>query len=115
MLSVLTFAGLRISELLALRWRDVDLAAGWLSVAESKTDAGRRRVKVRGALRDELLRVRAAHNHVDQDGYVFPTRTGARLGPDNFRNRVLAPAQKRANEQLAKRERPYCRGSRRTR
>jgi integrase len=31
MLAVLTFAGLRISELLALRWRDVDLATGWLA------------------------------------------------------------------------------------
>jgi integrase len=28
MLATLTFAGLRISELCALRWRHVDLAAG---------------------------------------------------------------------------------------
>jgi integrase len=37
---------------------------------------------------------------------VFPTRTGARLGPDNFRNRVLAPAVKLANERLAARDLP---------
>jgi hypothetical protein len=49
MLATLTFAGLRISELLALRWRDVDLAGGWLSVEESKTDAGIRKVKIREA------------------------------------------------------------------
>ena len=55
MLAVLVFAGLRINELCALRWRDVDLAAGWLHTG-SKTDAGRDRVvKIRGALRDELL------------------------------------------------------------
>ena len=42
MIAVLMFAGLRISELCALRWRDVDLAGGWLHVGESKTDAGRR-------------------------------------------------------------------------
>jgi len=47
MLAVLTFAGLRINELCALRLRDVDLAAGWLHTG-SKTDAGRRRVKIRG-------------------------------------------------------------------
>ena len=40
MLAVLTFAGLRIGELCSLRWRDVDLASGWLTVGESKTDAG---------------------------------------------------------------------------
>jgi integrase len=43
MLATLTFAGLRLGELLSLRWRDVDLAAGWLKVGEAKTDAGTRR------------------------------------------------------------------------
>jgi integrase len=57
MLATLTFAGLRIGELCALRWHDVDLAGGWLHTG-SKTDAGWRRVKIRGALRDELLAVR---------------------------------------------------------
>jgi integrase len=46
-LATMTFAGLRIGELCALRWRDVDLTGGWLSVGEAKTDAGRRRVKLR--------------------------------------------------------------------
>jgi integrase len=48
MLATLTFAGLRSGELLALRWRDVDLAGGWLKVGEAKTPAGRRKVKIRG-------------------------------------------------------------------
>jgi integrase len=89
MLAVLVFAGLRISEMLALRWRDVDLAGGWLSVADAKTDAGVRKVKIRGALRDELLAWRAGRQDVAQGAYVFATRTGRRLGADNFRNRVL--------------------------
>jgi integrase len=46
MLATLTFAGLRIGELLRLRWRDVNLAGGWLTVRDSKTDAGRRKVKI---------------------------------------------------------------------
>jgi integrase len=50
MIATLTFAGLRIGEMCSLRWRDVDLAGGWLHVGESKTDAGRRWVKLRGAL-----------------------------------------------------------------
>jgi len=40
-----------------------------LRTGESKTDAGRRRVKIRGALRDELLAVRGRQ----QDAYVFAT------------------------------------------
>jgi integrase len=55
MIAALVFAGLRIGELLALRWRDVDLASGWLRVEESKTDAGARSIKIRGALAHELL------------------------------------------------------------
>jgi len=35
-LATLTFAGLRIGELVDLRWRDVDLAAGRITVAGRK-------------------------------------------------------------------------------
>jgi integrase len=106
MLATLTFAGLRIGELCALRWRDVDLAAGWLRVGDAKTDAGRRRVKIRGALRDELLTIRAARTSGDQDAFVFATRTGAAPSGDNVRARVLNMAVKAANEALAKRDLP---------
>ncbi len=102
MLATLTFAGLRISELCALRWRDVDLAAGWLHVGESKTDAGRRRVKLRGALRDELLAVRARRSQAAAEAYVFSTLKGGRPSPNNLRSRVLKVAVERANENLAK-------------
>ncbi len=100
-LATLMFAGLRIGELCALRWRDVDLATGWLHVGEAKTDAGRRRVKIRGMLRDELASVRAARvHHAGPRDYVFATRTGARQSRENIRNRVLRPAVERASEQL---------------
>jgi integrase len=99
-IATLVFAGLRIGELCSLRWRDVDLANGWIHVGESKTDAGRRRVKIRGALRDELAAASARTERLDQDGYVFATSTGGRPGRDNIRNRVLAPAVERASKQL---------------
>jgi integrase len=99
MLATLTFAGLRIGELCALRWRDVDLAGGWLHTG-SKTDAGHRRVKVRGALRDELLALRGRHQDAPQSAYVFATRTGGQMSPDNFRSRVLRAAVRVAGEHL---------------
>jgi integrase len=106
MLAVLVFAGLRINELCALRWRDVDLAAGWLHTG-SKTDAGRDRiVKIRGALRDELLTLRAARGSIDQDAYVFATGRGGRMSDDNFRSRVLRAAVKRASENLKRADLP---------
>jgi integrase len=89
MLATLTFAGLRINELCALRWRDVDLVAGWLHTG-SKTDAGRyRAVKIRGALGNELVALRARCGSIEQDAYVFATRTGKPMADSNLRRRTL--------------------------
>jgi integrase len=98
-LATLTFAGLRIGELTALRWRDVDLAAGGLTVRESKTDAGARRIEILPALRDELATLKAnakPHSHER----VFPTQRGNSLNDGNVRKRILAKAVERANERL---------------
>jgi integrase len=46
-------------------------------------------VKIRGALRDELLAVRGRHQDAPQDAYVFATLEGGQLSADNFRGRVL--------------------------
>jgi integrase len=75
--------------------------AGWLIIGEAKTPAGRRRVKIRGALRAELLGVRA-RGSIDQDGFVFATRTGRRPSGENIRSRVLLAAVEQANANLAK-------------
>jgi len=102
MLATLTFAGLRIGELCALRWRDVDLAGGWLQVGKAKTDAGRRKVKIRGALRDELLALRGRHQDAPQAAYVFATPAGGPTSADNFRARVLGrPARIVGGEERA--------------
>jgi len=98
--ATLTLAGLRIGELAALRWQDVDLATGWLHVGAAKTDAGRRRVKVRGALRDELATVKARSGHTGPADPVFVTRTGGRSSVDNLRSRVVNPAVEAASAWL---------------
>jgi integrase len=101
LLATLTFAGLRISELLDLEWRDVDLAAGRLRVRHSKTDAGSRYVDLLPVLRDELSAHKAANANTAPDAYVFPSAAGTRQDGGRVRVRVLARAIARANKQLA--------------
>jgi integrase len=80
------YAGLRLGELQALRWSDVDLAAGTIRVERSynrevrqfstpKTKAGRRTVPIVGRLRDLLLDLRLDQAKTGADtGLVFGFR-----------------------------------------
>lgn len=107
MLATLVFGGLRLGELLSLRWRDLDLAAGRLYVAgtpnargnrRAKTEAGMRHVELLPALRETLATYRADRPDAQPDDLLFPTSTGQRFGRDNVRNRIFAPAVKLADE-----------------
>jgi len=100
LLATMTFAGLRIGEVLELRWRDVDLASGRLHVGRSKTDAGVRFVRLRPALRDELAALKAGAGHVAAEAFVFGTSQGTPQTATNVRRRVLARAVERADENL---------------
>jgi integrase len=94
------FAGLRISEALALRWRDVDLAGGRLRVDDSKTDAGSRWVPIAPALRSELVARKLSTRFSDVDDLVFTTIAGRKLSRDNTRTRILGKAIELADETL---------------
>lgn len=84
-LATLVFAGLRISELLASGWADVDLAAGWLTVGESKTDAGRRKVKIRPVLRDVLAELRPKQTPDRMRSFSAPRPGRLRTRPTSAR------------------------------
>jgi integrase len=91
--------------LLDLRWSNVHLGSGRLSVRGGKTAAAERKVDLLPLLRDELVLLAADHRREEApDAYVFATSEGNRQGATNVRRRILAPAVKRANEALAKRE-----------
>lgn len=76
------YAGLRRGELMGLRWCDVDLAEGVISIERAydpkerefidpKSEAGRRRIPVAGALRLAFLEHRVAFGPFDPDALVF--------------------------------------------
>jgi integrase len=98
------YAGLRRGELMALRWEDVDLAAGVIRVERSyddkghveiepKSPAGRRSVPIVGALRDILVDRRA--RQASDGDLVFGTTTGTPFQPSNVWRRAQT-AWKRA-------------------
>jgi integrase len=104
-LRLLASTGLRISEAIALRWSDMELAAdpprlrvrraivaGQLTAPKSRY--GIRAVPLSRSLAAELRRLRQPD--VGEDELVFPAGNGAPLSPGNLRNRVLAPAAARA-------------------
>jgi integrase len=72
---LLRFTGLRASEAVNLRWSDVEWNDGklWVSVRESKTARGRRRVPVPSELRGMLVRPGPLNQ---EDAFVFQNRMG---------------------------------------
>jgi integrase len=100
LLATLVFAGPRIGELTALRWRDVDLAGNRITVRKSKTDAGMRHIDLLPALRDELAAYKAQAPDIAPNAFVFPSAKGTKMTQENVRARVLAKAVAKASENL---------------
>jgi integrase len=103
LIATLVFAGLRIGEATALRWRDIDLARGRITVGASKTDAGIREVDILPVLADELATHRHANSTAGADELTFPTSAGTRRDKDNARERVIRPVVRRADDLLEER------------
>jgi integrase len=101
LIATMVLAGLRVSELTSLRWRDVDLAAGKLRVEDSKTAAGVRVVDVTPMLRDELAVRKADCEQSGPDDLVFGTSNGTERNRSNITRQILQPAIQRANAELA--------------
>jgi integrase len=96
-IATLALAGLRVSELCHLRWRDVDLAHGRLTVVDAKTPAGTRQVDTTPMLREILTEYRSRIADPDPSAFVFTTASGRPRDKDNVRTRVLAPCVADAN------------------
>jgi integrase len=90
------YAGLRLGELRALLWADVDLASGVIRVQRSwdvkagpvapKSRAGTRKVPITGVLRDLLVEHRMQQGR--DDGLVFGRTAGLTLNPSTVAQRA---------------------------
>jgi integrase len=96
-------SGLRRGEIFGLRWKYVDFAGCSITVAECaydgrvappKTRASKRKVFLDNVVMAALLRLRPKSSQPDD--FVFHSERRTPLNPNNLRNRVLAPACKRA-------------------
>jgi integrase len=90
--ATMAYAALRVSEALALRWRDLDLEGGMLDVPGTKSAASASAVPMIPVLVAELRahRTREAARGFDRvkpDALVFQTRSGA---PQDRRNTLRA-------------------------
>lgn len=100
--------GLRISELTNLRWRDLNLRDGLLTVAASKTPAGVRQVVLEPELVQLLREHKGAAEWTEPDDFVFAGRIREKPRERNtVRTRILYAAVERASKQL------FAEGSRR--
>jgi integrase len=82
--------------LLALRWEDVDFAGSAITVRESKTAAGERRVPIFGSARKVLLEAKACSRFSRPEDYVFPTVVGTPENPAAWSSLEFYYARRRA-------------------
>jgi integrase len=101
LVATLGCGGLRATEVADLNIADVDLVHGKLRIRDAKTEAGVRDVDMTPRLLDELTRYLATRGDARPGDPAFPTRTGARRDKDNIRQRVVAPALRKANGERA--------------
>jgi len=99
--AVAVLTGLRIGEILGLRWGRVDLLDNVLAVEESysgrfgppKTQSSRRTIPISRALHGVLADQKAHSERTGESDLVFSTRIGTPLSPKNLRNRMLEPTR----------------------
>ena len=98
LMAVLT--GMRIGELLALRWKNVDFERKIIRVCEAVSEGHNSTPKTQGGNRDipfgpsleQALRNHLGCRGTSDDSLVFPSRNGTHLRPGNLHKRCLLPA-----------------------
>ncbi len=89
--ATLVLAGLRVHELTALRWGDLDFTTSTIHVRHSKTPAGIREVEMLPALKGHLAHHRDRSGDRGARELGFRTMRGGPRTKDNVRLRILGP------------------------
>ena len=103
LLRVAVTLGLRIGEVLGLRWEDFDKGEGvlhvcrqWLRTGKygpTKTAAGTRRIALPNELRDDLIALRLRSRFSQDADPIFASSKGTPLGHRNVTRRGFEPAR----------------------
>ncbi|MEY4238959.1 MAG: hypothetical protein RL339_1560 [Pseudomonadota bacterium] len=103
--------GLRSSELRGLRWQDIDLAAGtitvcqradqWGQIGSPKSEAGKRTIPIPPELVSEL-KAWKLRSPISRLGLTFPNKIGTPLRHNNLLRRMFFPLQVRAGLSIPK-------------
>lgn len=106
LLRTAVYTGLRLGELLGLRWEDADLHAGelhvrrqWTRAAEygpTKSKDGVRRIPLSEEMTKYLTALKLRSRHSKDDDPVFAARSGRPLGHRNATRRGFEPAAEHA-------------------
>jgi integrase len=91
-LATLALAGLRVTELCELTWKQLDFAHARIDIHDAKTPTGIRQIDMTPLLHEILIDYRTRLETVDPAKPVFPTQSGKPGDKDNVRNRVFARA-----------------------
>jgi integrase len=102
MIEFLAITGVRIGELLPLRWKDCELEGShphvkirreWYrgKLSALKTKYARRSVPIPASMATTLRKRRAESKWSGDEDLVFPNAVGRPYGPENLRRRYLRP------------------------
>ena len=103
MVHLALLTGLRVGEILGLRWQDVDFAAGEIRVEQAyyrgemgspKTKGSRRTLPMPESLKAALIRFGRNSGQPTFEGLIFRTRAGNPFNDTNLLHRYLKPAGK---------------------